>query len=77
MANDRINHIEDRRSTGLLPGLNAVETCLTLSEVYGDLFWGRKLMERERVRAILRMLNEAQIRYAIIGGVAIGYHTIP
>ena len=77
MANDRVNHIEDHRSTGLLPGLNAVETCLTLSEEYGDLFWGRKLMERERVRAILRMLNEAQIRYAIIGGVAIGYHTIP
>jgi hypothetical protein len=54
-----------------------VETCLTLSEEYGALFWGRKLMERERVREILRALNEAQIHYAIIGGVAMGYHSIP
>ena len=72
-----VNQTEERRFTGLLPGLNGVETCLTLSEEYGDLFWGRKLMERERVRDILRTLNEAQIRYAIIGGVAMGYHTIP
>jgi len=34
-------------------------------------------MERERVRDILRTLSEAQIHYAIIGGVAMGYHTIP
>jgi Nucleotidyl transferase AbiEii toxin, Type IV TA system len=34
-------------------------------------------MERERVRDILRTLNEAQIHYAIIGGVAMGYHSIP
>jgi hypothetical protein len=34
-------------------------------------------MEQERVRDILRVLNEAQIRYAIIGGVAMGYHSIP
>jgi hypothetical protein len=71
------SQIEEPRFTGLLPGLNGVETCLTLSEEYGDLFGGRKLMEQERVRDILRVLNEAQIRYAIIGGVAMGFHSIP
>ncbi|MBI4641006.1 MAG: hypothetical protein HY731_09945 [Candidatus Tectomicrobia bacterium] len=69
--------LEEHRSDDLLPELNGVETCLTLSEDYGALFWGRKLMEREKVRAILRMLNEEQIRYAIIGAVALGYHTAP
>jgi predicted nucleotidyltransferase len=77
MQHGPASHLEAQRFTGLLPGLNGVETCLTLSEEYGDLFWGRKLMERERVRDILRMLNEAQIHYAIIGGVAMGFHSIP
>jgi hypothetical protein len=77
MKHGRGSQIEESRFTGLLPGLNGVETCLTLSEEYGDLFGGRKRMERERVRDILRILNEAQIRYAIIGGVAMGYHSIP
>jgi predicted nucleotidyltransferase len=77
MKHGRGSQIEEQRFSGLLPGLNGVETCLTLSEEYGDLFWGRKLMERERVREILRTLNEAQIHYAIIGGVAMGYHSIP
>ena len=77
MKHGRGSQTEEQRFTGLLPGLNGVETCLTLSEEYGDLFWGRKLMERERVRDILRTLNEAQIHYAIIGGVAMGYHSIP
>ena len=71
------SQVEERRFTGLLPGLNGVETCLALSEEYGELFWGRKLMEREWVREILRALNEAQIRYAIIGSVAMGYRTVP
>jgi hypothetical protein len=77
MKHERGSRVEEPRFTGLLPGLNGVETCLMLSEEYGDLFGGRKLMERERVRDILRALNEAQIHYAIIGGVAMGYHTIP
>jgi hypothetical protein len=77
MKHERGSRVEEPRFTALLPGLNRVETCLMLSEEYGDLFWGRKLMERERVRDILRALNEAQIHYAIIGGVAMGYHTIP
>jgi hypothetical protein len=77
MKHERGSRVEEPRFTGLLPGLNGVETCLMLSEEYGDLFGGRKLMERERVRDILRTLNEAQIHYAIIGGVAMGYHSIP
>jgi predicted nucleotidyltransferase len=77
MKYGRGRHPIEQRDTGLLPGLNGIETCLTLSEEYGDLFWGRKLMERERIRDILRVLNEAHIHYAIIGGVAMGFHSIP
>lgn len=69
--------LEERRSDYLLPGLNGMETSLTLSEVYGDLFWGGKLMEREQVRAILRTLNEADVRYAIIGAVALSHYAAP
>jgi hypothetical protein len=67
----------EARSDDVRPGLNGVETCLTLSEDYGDLFWGRKLMERDKVRAILQMLNVEHIHYAIIGAVALGYHVTP
>jgi len=69
--------MEGSRSDDIRPGLNGVETCLTLSEDYGDLFWGRKLMQREKVRAILQMLNVEHIHYAIIGAVALGYHVTP
>jgi hypothetical protein len=34
-------------------------------------------MERDTARAILRTLNEAHIRYAIIGAVALGYYATP
>ena len=77
MGKRRRKWAEERGSDDLLPGLNGVETCLTLSEEYGDLFWGRKLMERDRVKAILRMLNAERIQYAIIGAVALGYHATP
>jgi hypothetical protein len=77
MGKRRRNWVEEQGFDGLLPGLNGVETCLTLSEEYGDLFWGRKLMERDRVKAILQMLNAERIQYAIIGAVALGYHATP
>jgi hypothetical protein len=77
MQSDGGSQSVEQRFTGLLPGLNGIETCLALSEEYGDLFWGRKLMEHDRVREILRLLNEAQIHYAIIGGVAMGFHSTP
>jgi hypothetical protein len=59
MRKPRRNRLEEPRGDSLLPGLNGVETCLTLSEDYGDFFWGRKLMERAKVRAILQTLNAA------------------
>jgi predicted nucleotidyltransferase len=62
----------------LLPGKNALETCIILSEVHSDLFRGRKkTMEREAIKEVLRRLNEAGVRYAIIGGVACGHHALP
>jgi hypothetical protein len=77
MRDLRENGVDEHRSDYLLPGLNGVETCLTLSEEYGDLFWGRKLMERDKARAILQTLNAEHIHYAIIGAVALGYHAMP
>lgn len=77
MGNRQRNRLKEHRSGHLLPGLNGVEACLALSEQYGDLFWGRKLMERDTVKAILRTLNEEHIRYAIIGAVALGYYATP
>jgi hypothetical protein len=71
------NAVDQQHSDDLPPGLNGVETCLMLSEEYGDLFWGRKLMERDKVRAILQALNAEHIHYAIIGAVALGYHATP
>jgi hypothetical protein len=77
MGKPQEHRVEESRSDHLLPGLNGVETCLTLSEDYGDLFWGRKLMERDKVKAILQRLNAERIHYAIIGAVALGYHATP
>ena len=77
MGNGQRNRLKERRPGQLLPRLNGVEACLTVSEQYGDLFWGRKLMERDTVKAILRTLNEEHIRYAIIGAVALGYYATP
>jgi hypothetical protein len=77
MGNGRGSRPKEHRSGDLLPGLNGLETCLALSEQYGDLFWGRKLMERDKVKAVLRALNDEHIRYAIIGAVALGYYTTP
>jgi hypothetical protein len=77
MQTRRGNWVDEKRSESLLPGLNGAETCLTLSEEYGDLFWGRKLMERDKVMAILQAMNAEHIHYAIIGAVALGYHATP
>jgi hypothetical protein len=77
MRNRRGIQPKEPRSDLLLPARNGAETCLALSEEYGDLFWGGKLMERDKVKAILRTLNAAEIRYAIIGAVALGYYATP
>jgi predicted nucleotidyltransferase len=77
MGHDQKNRLEEYRSDHLPTGGNGMEMCLTLSETYGDLFWGRRLMERERVKAILQTLNAERIQYAIIGAVALGYYATP
>ena len=46
MADRQERWREEHRSHEPSSGLNGVEACLTLSEQYGDLFWGRKLIER-------------------------------
>lgn len=70
--------IVEPRSEYLIRGKNALETCIILSEVHSDLFKGRKrTMGREVIKEILRRLNEAGVRYAIIDGVAYGHHAVP
>lgn len=61
----------------LIKGRNGLETCLILSEEYARLFSKRKFMERETVKEVLRRLNEAGIRYCLVGGLALAYHSIP
>jgi hypothetical protein len=77
MAKRKGSALEEQRSDYLLPGLNGVETCLTLSEVYGGMFQREKPMEREKVGVILQTLNAEHIRYAIIGAVALGHYSVP
>lgn len=59
---------------------SGVTECLTLSEEWGALFVkprGLPVMEREKVKQVLQMLNEANIPYAIIGAVALAQYVEP
>jgi len=48
-----------------------------LSEDYAQMFAKRKLMERDKVKAILQKFNEENIPYAIIGGMAMAHYCPP
>lgn len=61
----------------LIEGLNALETCVSLSEDSAQLFLKRKLIERETVKQVLRRLNEGGVRYCLVGGLAVAHHAVP
>ncbi len=65
------------REEYLMPGRSGLDTAIRLSEEYPQLFAGRKFMERETIKDVLRRFNESGIRYCLVGGLALAHHSIP
>jgi predicted nucleotidyltransferase len=59
----------------LLKGHNAMETCVLLSE--RGLLRTKVTMKQETVKEVLRRLNEAGVRYCLVGGLALAHHSVP
>jgi hypothetical protein len=60
----------------LIPGHNGLETCVILSETR---FFNaeRRFMERDTIKEVLRRFNENGVRYCLVGGLAVGHHSVP
>ena len=69
--------IIEAREEYLFPGKNGLETCIVLSEEYASMFPKGKLMERDKIKEILRQLNDASIPYAVISGIAYAHYCLP
>ena len=67
------DYIETREDY-FLKGRNGLELAVIISDRLGNVWGGPILMEWEKVKFILRTLNENEIRYAIIGGIAMGQY---
>jgi hypothetical protein len=59
----------------LLPGLNAIETSLTLAQSWTR--QGRPCMLIDSVKRVLRTLVDQHMPYAIIGVLAVSHHSVP
>jgi hypothetical protein len=59
----------------LLPGCNALETSLTLAQSWTRK--GKPFMLIDTVKRVLEVLEQNQIPYAIIGGLAVSHHAVP
>ena len=59
----------------LLKGHNALETCVLLSE--RGLLGTKRTMKQETVKEMLGLLNEAGVRYCLVGGLALAHHSVP
>jgi predicted nucleotidyltransferase len=59
----------------LLEGRNGLETCVILSE--RGLLGTRRTMKQETVKDVLHRLNEAGVRYCLVGGLALAHHSVP
>lgn len=60
----------------LMPGKNALETAVMLSE-RGNPFKGERFMETRTLRWLFEQLNESSIRYALVGDLAVAYYAVP
>ncbi len=67
---------EHTREELLYPGMNGIETSVTLAEE-GNPFTGERYMRRETVKWVFEQLNASGIPYAIIGGLAVAHHATP
>ena len=65
------------REEYLMTGRTGLDTAITLSERYPQFFAGRKFMERETIKDVLKRLNENGVRYCLVGGLALAHHSIP
>jgi len=59
----------------LLPGRNALETSLTLGQSWTR--EGKAYMLIETVKRVLATLDQNQVPYAVIGGLAVSHHAVP
>ena len=59
----------------LLKGHNGLETCVLLSE--RGFLGTKRTMNQETVKEVLRGLNEAGVRYCLVGGLALAHHSVP
>src|SRR5579864_6239114 len=60
----------------LLPGCNALETSLTLGQSW-PLKGGKPFLLIKTVQRVLEGLEQHQVPYAIIGGLAVCHHAVP
>lgn len=68
--------LEHTREELLFPGMNGLETSVSLAE-FGNPFTGERYMRRETVKWIFEQLNASGIPYAIIGGLAAAQYALP
>jgi hypothetical protein len=59
----------------LIPGCNALETSLVLGQSWTR--GGKPYMLIDIVKRVLRTLDEQNIPYAVIGGLAVSHHAVP
>jgi hypothetical protein len=59
----------------LLPGCNALETSLMLGQSWTRK--GKPFMLVETVKRVLETLQQNQVPYALIGGLAVSHHAVP
>jgi len=59
----------------LLPGCNALETSLVLAQSWTR--EGKPFMLIDTVKRVLQTLEEHNIPYAVIGGLAVSHHAVP
>lgn len=59
----------------LLPGRNALETSLALGQSWTRA--GKPFMLVDTVKRVLQTLEQNQVPYAVIGGLAVSHHAVP
>lgn len=65
----------ERQAEYLRPGRNAMETSVELAQSFTRN--GKPFMLIESVKKVLKTLNDNNIPYAIIGGLAVAHHAVP
>jgi hypothetical protein len=75
MANHSSDSFLPAQAEYLLPGCNALETSITLGQCWTRK--GKPYMLIDTVKRVLETLDNNQIPYAVIGGLAVSHHAVP